>query len=262
MMSFATFTTLASWVWRRKILAIGLVVAVVAGAFFVGRASVKPMRLVEEKILREVERIPYGVPTPYEVRIPGTHTKETITIEKRVEVPGKERIVTVTGPVFCKTEEECKKIFGAAEQRLTINAAIRQGTVVPVCTLTLPVSPPRPFTGPGPCPEEATQNLPLARDFPFEMRLVMSERGVFHALDLPNFPVKPITVTTETLVTSAPSAPLFQRGFTFGVRTDFRSAWTDVVYRNLAFGGEYQVRASVASWQSGPSIMLVWDKRW
>lgn len=74
------------------------------------------------------------------------------------------------------------------------------------------------------------------------------------------------TVITVTPVDKIPqqveARPLFQRGFTAGARTDLASVATDLVYRNLAFNGEYQVRFAAATYNGRPQHWLIWDVRW
>lgn len=165
------------------------VLAAIVGAFFVGRATVKPVRLVEEKLQRVVQKVPVEVVRTVRVKVPGTRERVEVPVERIREVVRDrfiprtvERIVTRTGPVYCATKEDCDRIYAAAEQRLEISAALREGTVVPVRQ------------------EGQVAHLPLAQDYPFTLRLVLSQGGVFHALDSPQFAVKPLEVRTETIL--------------------------------------------------------------
>ena len=180
------YLRVASFVWtHRRLALVGALVVALAGAFVLGRRSVKPVTLVSEKIIERVEKVPYGVPQPYIVTLPGTVERVPVTIERIREIfrdVPRDVVRVVTPPVLCRTDEECRRIYGQSEQRITVDAALRAGTVVPVTV-----------NG-----QEA--QYPLSRDFPFQIKLVLSDRGVFHALDNPLLPVKPISVTTETVV--------------------------------------------------------------
>lgn len=114
-----------------------------------------------------------------------------------VEVP---RVVTVTPPVPCRTEAECRALYGSAPQSVTVQAELPAGTVVPVRVLV---------DG-----EEHEVNAPLARPIPISVHLVLSERGVFHALQPEGSPLQVTEVRTETTmpldrgaVDSAPTSP-------------------------------------------------------
>lgn len=171
------------FLYRNRLVLLLLAVPV---AFAVGQRSVKPIRLVEQRIIERLERVPYEVRQPFAVFLPGTRTEVQTTIERIKEGPATERIVVRTPPVFCQTKEECDKIYQAAEQRINVAAAIRKDTVVPVLLNSQEV------------------NLPLARDFPFEMRLVLSQGGVFHGLEYPGNPLKITEVRTETRIEITP----------------------------------------------------------
>lgn len=174
---------LISFLIANKIVLLLLAVPV---AFAIGQRTVAPMKLVEQKIIERLERVPYGVPQPFPVFLPGTRTEVQTTVERIKEGPTTERIIVRTPPVFCQTREECDKIYQAAEQRINVSAAIRRGTVMPVLL------------------NDKEVNLPLARDFPFELKLVMSERGIFHGLEFPGGPLKITEVRTETRIEVRP----------------------------------------------------------
>lgn len=169
-----------------------LVLAALVGAFFAGRVTVRPVRLIEERIVKEIREVPAESIKTVTVRLPGTRERVEVPVERIREVVRDrivprtvERIVTRTGPVYCATKEECDRIYAAAEQRLEISAALREGTVVPVRQ------------------DNQIAHLPLAQDYPFTLRLVLSQGGVFHALDSPQFAVKPLEVRTETILPPA-----------------------------------------------------------
>lgn len=157
-------------------------------AFVVGQRTVKPevVKLVTDKIVTVTERVPYGVPQPFVVQLPGSNTRTEVKVEREKVTPGQDRIITKTEPVYCKTQAECDLIYNAAIQRILVNAFIKQGTPVPVLL------------------NGAEVNLPLARNFDFSLRLVMSEPGVFHGLADPGSPLGITNVQTGTLVSIVP----------------------------------------------------------
>lgn len=230
-MSFATFTNLASWVWRRKVLSLGLLGAMLFGAFYVGRTYYPRVirEVVDREIVKTVERLLPGEVRTVIREVPGAVSVVRVPVEvtRTVTVAGPERIVTITRPVDVPVE--------VIRDRWPQVITVRVGSV-------------------------QSGGLWYTPDFP-DLTIGQVTQGVYAvSAQMPGWKIE--KVTTETQIGERlRDEPLFQRGFTVGVRTDFRSAWADVVYRDLAFGGEYQIRASGASWNAGPSWMVVWDKR-
>lgn len=153
--------------------------------------------------VREVVR--EGTHGVVEVRVPGSEATERVRVE-RVEVPVPvltpggiqvvevPRVVTVTQPAPCATEEDCRRMFGAAPQAVRVEAALPAGTVVPVRVSV--------------DEREYEVQAPLARDVPLRVELVLSERGVFHALQPAGEPLRITSVRTETTVpTQEPPQP-------------------------------------------------------
>jgi hypothetical protein len=232
MMGFAAFVNLTSWAWRQRRLwpYVGVIVVFLVGVV-VGRTYYPRIvrELVDREIVKEVIKL-----LPGEVKVifrdvpgPTNIVRVPVEVSRIVTVAGPERIVTVTKPVDVSVE--------VIRDRWPQTITVRVGGV-------------------------QSGGLWYVPDFP-DLTLGQVAQGVYAvSAQMPGWRVE--RVTTETRVEErVPVAPLFQRGFTVGLRTDLRSAWTDVVYRNLAFGGEYQVRASVASWQGGRSYLATWDLR-
>lgn len=145
-------------------------------------------RAVRDAAQRAPQQITVQVPSagPAQVRV------ERVEVPVPVLGPGGEirvvevpRIVTVTEPVPCRTVDECRRIFAAAPQAITVEAAIPAGTVVPVRVQV---------EGHG----EQEARAPLADDLPIRLHLVQSERGVWHALDVPGATARPTSVRVES----------------------------------------------------------------
>lgn len=146
---------------------------------------------------RQVERT--GTPQRVEVSLPSG--RQEVRVE-RVEVPvpvltpgGLQvlevpRVVTVTQPVPCRTEAECRALYGTAPQAVTVRAELPEGTVVPVRVRV---------NG-----EEHEVQAPLSRAVPLSVHLVLSERGVFHALQPEGHPLRVTEVRTETTMPPEP----------------------------------------------------------
>ena len=235
-MSFRLFVNAASFAWRYRIacaVALVLVVGVFLGRYLYPReVEVK----VDREIVKVVERLLPGETRTVFRDVPGPTRTEVVRIplevSRIVREPGPERIVTVTQPVNVPVET----IVTHWPQSITV----RVGGVL-------------------------SGGVWYSPDYP-EVTIGQVTPGAYAVSALmPGWRVE--SVRTETRVDSTPSPPLFQRGFTFGIRADFRGDSPgvfrgDVVYRNLFLNGEYQIRVPVVSINGGPQYTVTWDKRW
>ena len=208
------------------------------------------------KRLREAEDLARrtGTPQRLEVSLPGAGRQE-VRVE-RVEVPlpvftpaGVQvvevpKVVTVSPPVPCRSEAECRAMYGAAPQAITVRAELPAGTVVPVAV-----------TGDG---QPHHVQAPRAEPFPVSVHLVLSERGVFHALQPEGQPLRVTEVRTETMLPPRVEEPAGQPGQPPAPRRPWRvslgvgdGAVVALEYENTVAGGWYRLQAGV--WVAGPA---------
>ena len=153
--------------------------------------------------------------------------------------PPKPPIVVADAPkVPCRTDEECRAIFGRSEQTITVNAALKTGTVVTVCLVGL-VN--------GQCPAGQTANRPLADAFKFNIDLIRIASGAYTALE-PEFGKLEISnIVTRTkpidVAVGIPSKLPYNLGIGAKIiaTTQSISAFAGPVYQNYAFGGIYSL---------------------
>jgi hypothetical protein len=151
------------------------------------------------------------------------------------EPPAQPKLVADSPAIYCRTKEECDRLYQRAPQALTVDAQVRAGTLVTVCLEAL---------RDGACPEGRRANLPLAEPVKFTAQFVLSERGVFQALQVVGAPLEVTRVRTETRIDdrTIPQDRLpYHLGFTplaiLGGQT-----FSGVEYLNRAFGGIYRVQ--------------------
>jgi hypothetical protein len=191
-------------------------------------------------------------------------TKSKQPVEVKVNVPGSNLppinvVVTPQGPrvnvevpsILCRTEEECRRIFGQAEQTINVNTELKLGTVVAVCLVDLVNAV---------CPSGQVANRPLARGFSLHIALVRLTGGAFTAALEPGSPLGITSVTTSTkpieITTAAIPLP-YNLAFP-AVRAIFPSDlsrslfFAGAVYQNYysSGGGIYEIGAgfSNAGW--------------
>ncbi len=138
---------------------------------------------VSERILETVREVPVAQPVRTEVRVADRVVPVEVTryVDRVVDRPV-ERVVTVTEPAPCRTEEECRRIFAASPQTVSVEARLRAGTPVPVEV------------------DGEVREVRLARDVPLRVDLVQAEGGVFVAVQRPDNPVAVDRVVTQTQV--------------------------------------------------------------
>jgi hypothetical protein len=197
------------------ILTIVLVLGASAGAVVAyDRLVVAPLReqlknpLVDRALLEEVLKAaraggatperpvvitvaPQGAP-PSVQPVPVTVTLQPPPTAQPGQPPAQPRLVADSPPVFCRTQEECDRIYARVPQALTVDAQVRAGTVVTVCLDQLDAE--------GRCPEGRRANLPLAEPVKFTAQFVLAERGVFQGLNVVGAPLEITRVRTETPV--------------------------------------------------------------
>jgi hypothetical protein len=141
--------------------------------------------LLEPKVVTLTERVPFGVPQPYPLTLPGSKETVPVVVERERTVfrdlPAQK--VTVQAPsVYCQTREECDRLYQASEQRLTLKVTLKEGTPIPVRL------------------DGQERILPVARDVPFVLQAVLGERGAFVGMNLPDTGLRIETITTETVL--------------------------------------------------------------
>jgi hypothetical protein len=107
------------------------------------------------------------------------------------EPPAQPKLVADSPAVYCRTKEECDRLYQRAPQALTVDAQVQAGTLVTVCLEALQE---------GKCPEGRRANLPLAEPVKFTAQFVLAEKGVFQGLNVTGAPVEITRVRTETAV--------------------------------------------------------------
>jgi hypothetical protein len=164
-----------------------------------------------------------------------------------VPVPGKDRVqevqrvVTVTPPVPCRTEDECRRIFGSSQQAVLVNARLPRGTVVPV-RITIDGA-------------EQEVQAPLSRDLDVTLRLVQAEHGVWHALQAETEPLRVTEVRTETTAPPRemrqvePPGPADHLRAVFSVAPDGMRAGLE--YENWWGPGRYRIQVGVQAGSTG-----------
>lgn len=188
--------SLAREVIRTAILAALCILLGLAGALLWAdreslRREVERLRrappIVSERIREVVRETPGPVRT--EIRIVDRPVPVQVErVVERVDVrPGEtkiqEKVITVTEPVPCRTEDECRRMFAQAPQRVLVEARLPAGTPVPIEV------------------DGDVREVKLARDVPLRIDLVQAEGGVFVAVQRPDSPIAVDRVTTETRVT-------------------------------------------------------------
>lgn len=153
--------------------------------------------------------------------------------------PPKPPVVVADAPkVPCRTDEECRAIFGKSEQTITVNAALKTGTVVAVCLVDLINSQ---------CPAGQTANRPLAEAFKFKIDLIRIASGAYTALE-PEFgklEISNVVTRTKPIEIVAGVSPKLPYNFGIGAKviatTQSISAFGGPVYQNYGFGGIYSL---------------------
>jgi len=201
------------------------------------------------EVIREVRQP--GETRVVTVPVPGAPQPSTARVEVvSVPVPGPERVVevprvvTVTPPVPCRTEEECRRIFGSAPQAISVSAVLPQGTVVPVLVTVDGV--------------QHEVQAPLARDLDLNIRLVQSQPGVWHALRPETEPLKVTEVRTETTLPSPPdrlSAQDHPRVTWDHLRVvvtgEPQAVRVGLEYENWLGSGRYRIQAGIQAGSTG-----------
>lgn len=166
------------------------------------------------------------------------------------------RLVAESPAIYCKTKDECDRLYQRAPQALTVDAQIRVGVLAMVCL--------QPLDAAGMCPVDKRFSGPLVEPIKFTAQFVLAERGIFQGLNIVGGPLEITRVRTETAIQDArPGPPLFQPGFHYGARIDSRPAGSaDITYQNLAWRGEYRLYLPVATVNGSPLWLATWQNRW
>lgn len=239
-----------------------------AGAYGYDRLVTEPLRqqlrasLVDRKILdqvlREVRegRATPQTPVPVTVNLQGRPQEVRVWVEQpkvpepkpgeKPAAPLPPRVVVEAPPVYCRTKEECDRLYAAAPQAIRVSAQVRTGTLAWVCL--------EPLDPTGKCPQGKEASLPLARPIAFALDVVQSDRGVFHGLVVEGAPVTITNVRTETQVdlkVDAPPLPYnlaaFVRGSTGG------SVAAGLRYTNRIWSGFYEIEPTLRyDWRLPP----------
>lgn len=220
----------------KGITGLALCLALFVGGFYVARRWFP--KVVEITVDREVvkvfERLVPGQTVVVERQVPGPVQTQTVRVpfevirEVRVGVPGPERVVTVTKPV----EVPVEVVKERWPQSITVTVGgVRSG-------------------GSWYSPDNK------------ELVVGMVTPGVYAVPVQDGWRLE--SVRTSTVLEPSIQVPLFQRGLTIGARISpsVPSASADVVYRNLAIGGEYSIRVPLGTLNDRPQVLLTWDKRW
>ncbi len=151
---------------------------------------------------------------------------------------GLPKVVVDAPPILCKTEAECREKFGQAQQTVSVDAAFRIGTVVPVCLVDL-IN--------GKCPEGQTANRPLSAAVPFHLDLIRLTGGAYTALqpktgalEITNVRTRTEPITATILATGQFPYHLYV-GAKAIVATSGITAMGGLFYRNLGLGGAYEI---------------------
>lgn len=226
-----------------------------AGAYAYDRLVTEPLRqqlknpLIDRALLEKIlEAAAKGGATPerpinVDVRVPGAPEIRLPPVSVTFSPPQPAtptspaqppRVVAEAPTILCRTDEECRRIYGASAQSFTIDASIRTGTIVAVCTEPL---------RDGACPDGKEATLPLARPVAFQVQGVQSERGVFHALQVQGSPVEVTRIRTETRVEVRVAPPALPYHLGFVARAGGSGTFTGLRYVNRTWGGLYEVEA-------------------
>jgi len=169
--------------------------------------------------------------------VPGTG--ERIPVVVSPQGPNGQVVVTAPSAPRCKTDEECKRVYGAAPQHIHTVADIPPGTIVAVCLDAAGHK--------GACPEGKEANLPLSKSLHFTIDHVLTERGVFTTVQAPGSAaeVTQIVTTTEAAPPVPGQIPSYHIGVgatVMGVGFNFMAV-AGPEYQGLAMGGIYRVTA-------------------
>jgi hypothetical protein len=148
------------------------------------------------------------------------------------------RLIDGSPPVYCRTKEECDRLYELAPQALSVDAQVQAGILVTVCLEALQE---------GKCPEGRTANLPLAEPVKFTAQFVLAERGVFQGLNVEDAPVEITRVRTETAVEVKIAPPPLPYHLAAFIRGGLPGAdlTAGLRYVNRLGGGFYEVEAAL-----------------
>jgi hypothetical protein len=182
-----------------------------------------------------VQVAPQGAPP--DVRpVPVQVTLQPPTVHDGRTAPS--RVIADSPPVYCRTREECDRLYQRAPQALTVDGQVRAGTVVTVCLEALDAE--------GRCPEGRRANLPLAEPVRFTAQFVLSERGVFQGLNVVGAPLEITRVRTETAVEVRVGPPPLPYHLAATIRVS--TAGTVIAglrYTNRLGAGLYEIEAAL-----------------
>lgn len=243
------------------------------GAYAYDRIVTEPLRqqlknpLIDRALLEKVlEAAAKGGATPerpvnVEVRVPGAPDIRmppvTVTFRPPQPATGTQpaqppRVVADAPTILCRTEEECRRIYGASAQSITVDAQVRTGTLVTVCTEPL---------RDGACPAGKEANLPLAKPLAFQLQAVQTERGIFHGLQVAGAPVEITRFRTETRVEVNIPAPALPYHLGLVARAGTSGTFTGVRYVNRVWRGFYEIEGGYAWPGYGVNVGFVFPIR-
>jgi hypothetical protein len=217
----------------------------------VGQAALLRQALSNERIDVAIQRAvneAAHLKQPVNVTVtPPGETRPLNVVVQPPTIPGGPVIVQAP-PVLCRTEEECRRIYGAAQQTITVSGEVALGTIVPVCLVDLVNNV---------CPPASTANRPLARGMAFKINVVRLEGGAFTTVMVPGSPLRITQVETSTkpLEVAAANVPLpYNLGLGVRLITPMDLSRTvgfvGPLYQNYGWGGIYEVGIglSTAGW--------------
>lgn len=147
------------------------------------------------------------------------------------------KLVAESPAIYCKTKDECDRLYARAPQALTVDAQIRAGTLATVCL--------QPLDAAGGCPADKRFSGPLVEPITFTAQFVLAERGIFQALQVVGAPFEITRVRTETRIES--QATIERRlPYHLGITPLMflgGQALSGIEYQNWLFGGVYRINA-------------------
>lgn len=249
------------------ILSFALVLALLGGGLYAyDRIVTQPLReqlrnpLLDRDLLEKILKAAAAggataqAPVHVSVSVPGMPGAPQVPITLTLQqpppaAPGQPapppRLVAEAPSILCRTEEECRRIYGAAPQAFTIDAQINRGVLAWVCLEDLKAD--------GTCPDGKEAARPLSRPVAFQIQGVQSERGVFHGLNPVGAPVTVTKIRTETQVDVRVPAPPLPYHLAAFVRADVTSgnALLGLRYTNRIGAGFYEAEPA---WRYDPRL--------
>jgi hypothetical protein len=208
-----------------------------------------------------------GKPVIVQAPIPSTNQKIDVTIHLQPGTPATTtqpvtppKLVAVAPPVICKTVEECQKMFSQAPQSIAARGAVKKGTIVAVCNVPLVNNN---------CPAGQEVNKPLSQDYPFDINMALTDKGIFTVILPSNSPLTFTTITTYTPVEIKQpigQIPSYHLGFAASIISS-PFATIGIIgpqYQNLAWGGIYRITAGEEgvltnnTFNTGQGVQVEW----